>query len=199
MMKKISAKQQKILEYIAEFTMDQGYPPSVRDICAGVGLSSPSTVHAHIKSLRELGYLDKDDHKTRALTIKGMGGPVSRIPVLGQVTAGMPILAVEQIEGYIPMDLEGKYGEHFALRIRGESMINAGILDGDLIVVRKQETARSGQIVVALLEDEATCKRLSLDGKQIWLMPENPAFEPIDGAGCSIIGLVVAVFRQYSV
>lgn len=198
-MKKISAKQQKILEYIAEFTNSQGYPPSVRDICAGVGLSSPSTVHAHIKSLREAGYLDKDDHKTRALTIKGMGGPVTRVPILGQVTAGQPILAVEQIESYIPMDLDGKYGEHFALRIKGESMIGAAILDGDIIVVRKQDTARAGQIVVALLEDEATCKRLKLDGKQIWLMPENPAFEPIDGTGCSILGVVVAVYRQYNV
>ena len=198
-MKKVSAKQQRILEYIAEFTSSQGYPPSVRDICAGVGLSSPSTVHAHIKSLREAGYLDKDDHKTRALTIKGMGGPVTKIPILGQVTAGMPILAVEQIEGYIPMDLEGKYGEHFALRIRGESMIGAGILDGDLIVVRKQETARHGQIVVALLGDEATCKRLRRADGEIWLMPENPAFDPIDGSECSILGVVVAVYRQYAV
>lgn len=198
-MKKVSAKQQRILEYIAEFTAAQGYPPSVRDICAGVGLSSPSTVHAHIKSLREAGYLDKDDHKTRALTIKGMSGPVTKIPILGQVTAGMPILAVEQIEGYIPMDLEGKYGEHFALRIRGESMIGAGILDGDLIVVRKQETARHGQIVVALLGDEATCKRLRRTDGEIWLMPENPAFDPIDGSECSILGVVVAVYRQYAV
>lgn len=198
-MKRISAKQQRILEYIAEFTAAQGYPPSVRDICAGVGLSSPSTVHAHIKSLREAGYLDKDDHKTRALTIRGMGGPVSKVPILGQVTAGAPILAVEQIEGYLPMDLEGKYGEHFALRIRGESMIGAGILDGDLIVVRKQETARSGQIIVALLEDEATCKRLKRGDGEIWLMPENPAYEPIDGSACSILGVVVAVYRQYAV
>ncbi|WP_087066509.1 transcriptional repressor LexA [Intestinibacillus massiliensis] len=196
-MKKISAKQQKILEYIAEFTAQNGYPPSVREIGAEVGLRSPSTVHAHLKTLRDLGYLEKGDHKTRALSIRGTAGAVQKVPILGQVTAGMPILAVEQIEGYLPMDLTGKYGEHFALRIRGESMIGAGILDGDLIVVRKQETARSGQIVVALLEDEATCKRLKLEDGEIWLMPENPAFPPIDGTGCTILGVVVAAYRQY--
>ncbi|MGE4548027.1 MAG: transcriptional repressor LexA [Intestinibacillus sp.] len=196
-MKKISAKQQTILEYIAEFTAQNGYPPSVREIGAEVGLRSPSTVHAHLKTLRDLGYLDKGDNKTRALSLRGTTGIVSKVPILGQVTAGMPILAVEQIEGYIPMDLSGKYGEHFALHIKGESMTGAGILDGDLIVVRKQETARSGQIVVALLEDEATCKRLKLENDEIWLLPENPAFQPIDGTGCKILGVVVALHRQY--
>ncbi len=196
-MKKITAKQQKILEYIAEYTQERGYPPSVRDICAGVGLSSPSTVHMHIKTLRDMGYLEKDDHKGRALTIKGMGGPVARIPILGQVTAGLPILAVEQIEGYLPVDLSSGSGEHFGLRIKGESMIGAGILDGDVIVVRKQETAQNGQIVVALLGDEATCKRLRREHGEIWLLPENPAFEPIDGSECAIIGVVVAVYREY--
>lgn len=196
-MKKISAKQQRILEYIAESTARNGYPPSVREIGAEVGLRSPSTVHAHLKTLRELGYLDKDDHKTRALSIRGTAGVVSKVPILGQVTAGMPILAVEQCEGYLPMDLAGKYGEHFALHVRGDSMIGAGILHGDIIVVRKQETAASGEIVVALLEDEATCKRLRIDGKQIWLMPENPDYPPIDGTGCVILGVVVALHRQY--
>ncbi len=196
-MKKITAKQQRILEYIAEYTQERGYPPSVRDICAGVGLSSPSTVHMHIKSLREMGCLEKDDRKGRALTIKGMSGPVARIPILGQVTAGLPILAVEQIEGYLPVDITGGAGDHFGLRIKGESMIGAGILNGDIIVVRKQETAQSGQIVVALLEDEATCKRLRREHGEIWLMPENPEFEPIDGSECTIIGVVVAVYREY--
>ena len=196
-MKKISAKQQKILEYIASFTAQNGYPPSVREIGAEVGLRSPSTVHAHLKTLRDLGYLDKGDHKTRAVTIRGAVGAVQKVPILGQVTAGMPILAVEQVEGYLPMDLEGKYGEHFALRIRGESMTGAGILDGDLIVVRKQDTARSGQIVVAMIGDEATCKRLKLQDDAVWLMPENPAFEPIDGAKCVILGVVVALHRTY--
>lgn len=197
-MKKISAKQQLILEYIAEFTAQNGYPPSVREIGAEVGLRSPSTVHAHLKTLRDLGYIEKGDRKTRALSLTGAAGAVNKVPIVGQVTAGIPILAVEQIEGYIPMDLSGKYGEHFALHIRGESMIGAGILDGDLIIVRKQETARSGQIVVALLEDEATCKRLKLDEDSVWLLPENPAFEPIDGRNCTILGVVVALHRQYA-
>lgn len=196
-MKRMTAKQQRILEYIAEFTDKQGYPPSVRDICAGVGLSSPSTVHAHIKTLRALGYLEKDDHKTRALTLRGMGGPVTRVPIVGSVTAGLPILAAEQIEGYLPVELSNAYGQHFALHVTGESMIGAGILDGDLIIVRKQETAENGQIVVALLEDEATCKRLKRERGSVWLMPENPSFSPIDGTDCSLLGVVVAVYRQY--
>lgn len=195
-MKKISEKQKLILEYIADFTSEKGYPPSVRDICAGVGLSSPSTVHSHIKKLRENGYLEKEDNKTRALTLKGMNSPSIKVPILGQVTAGMPILAVEQIEGYVSVDLNSRNGEHFALRIKGDSMIGAAILDGDIIVIRKQETARSGQIVVALIEDEATCKTLKLDGRNIWLMAENPNYSPIDGNECIILGVVVAVHRE---
>lgn len=198
-MRKISVKQQKILDFIGEFTAQQGYPPSVREIGAAVDLRSPSTVHMHLKTLADMGYLEKDDHKTRAICIKGTAGPVEKIPILGRVTAGMPILAVEDIEGYVPFDLTGRYGEHFALRIQGESMIGAGILDGDLIIVRKQESARSGQIIVALLEDEATCKRLKIKNGEIWLMPENPAFEPIDGTGCAVLGVVVAVYRHYNV
>lgn len=198
-MKKISVKQQKILDFIGEFTALQGYPPSVREIGSAVNLRSPSTVHAHLKTLRDMGYLEKDDRKTRAISIKGTAGAVEKIPILGKVTAGLPILAVEDIEGYIPFSLSGQFGEHFALRIRGESMIGAGILDDDLIVVRKQAVAQNGQIVVAMLEDEATCKRLRFKNGQVWLMPENPDFEPINGMGCSILGVVVAVYRHYNV
>ncbi len=198
-MKKISAKQQRILEYISEYTAAQGYPPSVREICAEVGLSSPSTVHSHLKRLRELGYLEKDDHKTRAISVRGGATMTGRVPILGKVTAGMPILAVEEVEGYVPYEGAGKYGEHFALRVSGESMIGAGIMDGDLIIVRKESTARSAQIVVALIEDEATCKRLLLQDGEVWLMPENPAYPPIDGSECSILGIVVAVYREYNV
>lgn len=198
-MKKISEKQQRILDYINECTAQQGYPPSVREICAEVGLSSPSTVHSHLKRLREMGYLEKDDHKTRALSVRGGAAMVGRVPILGKVTAGMPILAVEEVEGYVPYEGASKYGEHFALRISGESMIGAGIMDGDLIIVRKDTSVRSGQIVVALIEDEATCKRLLLQDGEIWLMPENPAYPPIDGSECSILGVVVAVYREYHV
>lgn len=198
-MRKVTDKQQKIMEFIKDFTAQQGYPPSVREIGAAVGLRSPSTVHAHLKTLREAGLLEKDDHKTRAICLKGMAGAMERVPVLGRVTAGAPILAVEEIEGYVPFDSTGTYGDHFALRIQGDSMIDAGILDGDTIIVRKQDAARSGQIVVAMIEDEATCKRLKLADRHIWLMPENPDYEPIDGAGCTLLGVVVAVYRTYQV
>lgn len=198
-MKKISAKQQRILEYISEYTTQQGYPPSVREICAEVGLSSPSTVHSHLMRLRDLGYLEKDDRKTRAISVRGGATMTGQVPILGRVTAGMPILAVEQVEGYVPYAGAGGYGEHFALRISGESMIGAGIMDGDLIIVRQESSARPGQIVVALIEDEATCKRLHLQDGEVWLMPENPAYPPIDGRECSILGVVVAVYREYQV
>lgn len=198
-MKKISAKQQRILEYISECTIEQGYPPSVREICAEVGLSSPSTVHSHLKRLREMGYLDKDDRKTRALSVRGGAAMTGQVPILGRVTAGMPILAVEDVEGYVPFSGATGYGEHFALRISGESMIGAGIMDSDLIIVRKETAARPGQIVVALIGEEATCKRLHLEDGEIWLLPENPAYPPIDGREASILGVVAAVYREYQV
>ncbi len=198
-MKKLTAKQQKILNFITQFTAGQGYPPSVREIGDAMGLKSPSTVHAHIKRLREMGYIEKDDHKTRAITVTGGVLQPGRVPILGTVTAGQPILAVEDMEGYVPFDTESHYGEHFALRIRGDSMIEAGILDGDLIIVRKQSTARNGQIVVALLEDEATCKTFHMEQGHLWLLPENPAYEPIDGQFASLLGVVVAVHRNYLV
>lgn len=198
-MKKISEKQQQILEYIVSFTAERGYPPSVREIGAAMGLRSTSTVHSHLEALRQAGLLDRDERKTRALSITGAGAAsaVPRIPILGQVTAGIPILAVEQIEGYIPYEAATDHARFFALRIKGDSMIGAGIMDGDLIIVRQESTARSGQIVVALLDDEATCKRLLLQRGQVWLMPENPAYAPIDGHDCSILGVVVAVRRDY--
>lgn len=198
-MKKISAKQQRILDYINNCTVEHGYPPSVREICSEVGLSSPSTVHAHLKRLRDMGYLEKDDHKTRAIAVKGGVAMVRQVPIIGKVTAGVPILAVEQAEGYVPYQGAYHYGDYFALRIRGDSMIGAGIMDGDLIIVRKEHTARSGNIVVALIEDEATCKRLELKKDEVWLVPENPAYSPIDGREASILGVVVAVQREYNV
>ncbi len=197
-MRPISEKQRQILAFIREYTAQQGYPPSVREIGAAVGLSSPSSVHAHLKKLRELGYLDKDDHKTRAITLAGQtGGDI--VPIMGRVTAGMPILAVEEAEGVLHVDLDGKNGTFFALRIRGDSMVGAGILDGDYIVVRKQDFAQQGQIVVAIIEDEATCKRLEKRGGHVWLMPENPAYEPIPGDTAYILGVVAKVVRDYPI
>ncbi|HJF51889.1 MAG TPA: transcriptional repressor LexA [Butyricicoccus pullicaecorum] len=197
-MKKLSEKQKRILEYIAEATAAQGYPPSVREIGKHVGLSSSSSVHAQLIKLREKGYLEKDDHKTRALVVKGAAASVPQIPILGQVTAGMPILAVEDIEGYLPYEQASGYGEYFALRIKGDSMIGAGILNGDYIIVRQQNTATPGQIVVAMIEDEATCKTLKVeDDGHVWLMPENPDYSPIDGEGAVILGVVTALHRDY--
>ncbi len=197
-MKKLSEKQKRILEYIAEATAAQGYPPSVREIGKHVGLSSSSSVHAQLIKLREKGYLEKDDHKTRALVVKGAAASVPQVPILGQVTAGMPILAVEEIEGYLPYEQASGYGEYFALRIKGDSMIGAGILNGDYIIVRQQNTATPGQIVVAMIEDEATCKTLKVeDDGHVWLMPENPDYSPIDGEGAVILGVVTALHRDY--
>jgi len=193
-MKTLSNMRKAILDYVTSFTADNGYPPTVREICAAVGLRSPSTVHSHLKILQEGGYLEKDGHKTRAITVKG--APSFRsVPLIGTVTAGQPILAYEQAMGYVPYDGSDS-GEHFALKVRGDSMIGAGILDGDTVIVRQQNTARSGQIVVALIEDEATVKRLHIGRDGVWLLPENPAYEPIDGRECTILGLVTAVYRS---
>lgn len=205
-MAKLTPKQQQIYDYILEFTAQNGYPPSVREIGAAIGLKSPSTVHFHIKGLEEAGVLVKAEGKTRAITLAGVHhGPVAeeqnpragQVPVVGSVAAGAPILAEECIEEYITFDTQGQQGEHFALRVRGESMLNAGILPDDLVVVHRQQEARSGEIVVALFEDEATVKTLRLRDGHVWLMPENDDYLPIDGSNAEIIGKVVAVIRRY--
>ena len=211
-MQKLTAMQQKIYDYIANTVRNQGYPPSVREIGEAVGLKSPSTVHFHIKHLEELGYISKSGRKGRALTLTERAAPAAaapapaqeaevpsgRVPVLGDVAAGSPILAQECIDDYISFDTQGRDGEFFALRVRGESMLNAGILPGDLVVVHRQPTAQNGEIVVALLEDEATVKRLSRRGGEVWLLPENENYSPIDGRYASILGKVAAVLRPYS-
>ncbi|MDR0293511.1 MAG: transcriptional repressor LexA [Oscillospiraceae bacterium] len=194
-MKKTSVKQQRILDFVEQFTREHKYPPSVREIGAAVGLRSPSTVHAHIKALTEKGFLQKDDRKTRALSIPGRDLTASGVPILGRVTAGMPILAFEDDRGVLAYQPPGG-GDYFALEVRGDSMAGIGILDGDYVVVRKQPTARNGQVVVALLEDEATVKRLSRDNGEIWLLPENPAYDPIAADNCDILGVVASVVRE---
>ena len=204
-MKQLTPKQRQIYEFIQAFSAEHGYPPSVREIGAAVGLKSPSTVHFHLKGLEEAGILVKAEGKTRAITLAGAARPVAeeehgerdRVPVLGNVAADSPILAEECVEDYLAFDTEGLEGEHFALRVRGESMLYAGILPDDLVVVHRQQQARSGDIVVALIGDEATVKTLRLRDGQVWLMPENPAYEPIDGTFAQILGRVVAVVRRY--
>lgn len=198
-MKELTPKQQRIYDYILDFTEENGYPPSVREIAAAVGLKSPSTVHFHLKALEEAGVINRGSGKTRAITA-AEGGPVSRVnqvPLVGNVAAGSPILAEECIEDYLTFDTGGLSGEHFALRVRGESMLKAGILPGDYVIVHQQENARNGEIVIALIGDEATCKRLDRRSGHTWLLPENDDYSPIDGAEATILGKVVAVVRRY--
>ena len=203
-MKSLSPKQQQIYDFIIQFQSDHGYPPSVREIGEEVGLKSPSTVHFHLKGLEEKGLIQKAEGKTRAITVSGarpvaeeLAGQSDRVPVVGSVAAGAPILAEECIEDYLTFDTGGLAGEHFALRVRGESMLHAGILPDDLVVVHRQQDTRNGEIVVALFEDEATVKTLRRKDGHTWLMPENPDYQPIDGDGAEIIGKVVAVVRRY--
>lgn len=197
-MAKFTAKQQQIYNYILEFTEENGYPPSVREIGEHLGLKSPSTVHFHLKGLRAAGLIQQAEGKTRAITITDQG-PAHRdkIPLLGNVAAGTPILAEECVEEYIAFDTDKETEEYFALRVRGESMLDAGILPGDLVVVHQQQDARNGEIVVALFEDEATVKTLKRKDGKTWLLPENPEYEPIDGTYAQIIGKVEAVIRRY--
>lgn len=197
---KLSDKQLEIFEYIQSFTRERGFPPSVREIGEAVGLRSPSTVHAHLKTLDRAGYITRDGHKMRAIRMAGSEQAEEKwrsIPVLGRVTAGAP--AVEDIEGYIPFDTGHSGGEFFALRVRGDSMINAGILDGDTIVVRRQNSAEHREIVVALLGEEATVKRLYQQDGAYWLMPENDAYAPISAVGAQILGKVVGLYRDLNV
>ena len=210
---KMTRKQQEIYDFIAAFITEHSYPPSVREICDGVGLRSPSTVHFHLQNMEEKGFLAKDG-KARALTLAQTAEkaaaasvepvyeepdiPAGRVPIVGTVAAGTPILAQECIEDYLTFDTNGRDGEYFALRVRGESMLNAGILPGDLVVVHQQREAHNGEIVVALIEDEATVKRLQRRNGEVWLLPENDAYEPIDGRYASILGKVSAVVRTYS-
>ena len=205
-MEKLTAKQQKIYDYIQTFSAEHGYPPSVREIGAAVGLKSPSTVHFHLKGLEEAGVIIKAEGKTRAITLPAAprrtvaeesGARTDRIPVVGNVAAGSPILAEECIEDYLTFDTQGLSGEHFALRVRGESMLDAGILPGDLVVVHRQQEVHSGEIVVALFEDEATVKTYRRKDGHVWLMPANDDYTPIDGDRAEILGKVVAVVRRY--
>ena len=192
-MPRTSDKAQLILNYVNEFIQENGYSPSVREIGAAVGLRSTASVSYHLQALQAKGLLQDPGAKGRKRAIVTTQRP-GQIPVVGVVTAGLPILAVENQEG--TMAWEGD-PSCFALRVRGDSMINAGIMSGDKVVVRPQQTANDGQIVVARIGDEATVKRLRRRNGEVWLMPENDAYEPIDGTEAEIIGLVKAVYREY--
>ena len=192
-MARTSDKGEKILEFVQEFVRDSGYAPSVREIGAAVGLNSTASVSYQLKRLQEQGLLSAPNGKGVKRAIATTARP-GQIPVVGVVTAGMPILAFENLEG--TMAWEGD-PSCFALRVKGDSMINAGILDGDKVVIRPQPTANDGQIVVARIGDEATVKRLSRKNGQVWLLPENPNYDPIDGTEAEIVGIVKGVMREY--
>ena len=192
-MPRTSNKAELILDFVNEFVYQNGYAPSVREIGAAVGLRSTASVSYHLTQLQEKGLLVSPGGKGAKRSIVTAQRP-GQIPVVGVVTAGLPILAVENQEG--TMAWEGD-PSCFALRVRGDSMINAGILDGDKVVVRPQQTANDGQIVVARIGDEATVKRLSRRNGQVWLLPENENYDPIDGSEAELIGLVKAVVREY--
>lgn len=191
-MSKTNPREEQVLNFIREFSAENGYAPSIREICAGVGLRSTASVNYHLKNLQQKGMLTLGE-KGRKRAIAAPQRP-GQIPLIGTVTAGLPILAFENQEGVISWDGDPTC---FALRVRGDSMKNAGILSGDVVVVRPQPTADDGQIVVARLEDEATVKRLRRRNGEIWLMPENEAYTPIDGAYAQIIGVVKALVREY--
>ena len=191
-MPRTSNKAELIMDYVNTFIQENGYSPSVREIGAAVGLRSTASVSYHLQALQEKGLLQAPGGKGRKRALV-TGVRPGQIPVVGVVTAGMPILAVENQEGSLPWDEPGC----FALRVRGDSMINAGILSGDKVIIRPQSTADHGQIVVARIEDEATVKRLWRKNGQVLLMPENEAYQPIDGTYAEIIGIVRGVVREY--
>ena len=191
-MPRTSNKAQLIIDYVNQFIQENGYSPSVREIGAAVGLRSTASVSYHLQALQEKGLLQAPGAKGRKRAIVTTARP-GQIPIVGVVTAGLPILAVENQEGTLSWDAPGC----FALRVRGDSMINAAILSDDLVIVRPQPTANDGQIVVARIGDEATVKRLRRRNGEIWLIPENENYDPIDGSEAEIIGIVKAVVREY--
>jgi repressor LexA len=203
----LTSRQRKILGVIRDAVSDRGYPPSIREIGDAVGLTSTSSVHSQLSALERKGFIRRDPTKPRAIEVylqhPALEPPKplpAYVPLLGQIAAGQPILADEHVEELLPLprDLVGQ-GDVFGLRVRGDSMIEAGVLDGDYVIVRKQETADNGDMVAALLDDpepEATVKYLSKRGDKVQLLPANPAYEPIDGRGATILGKVVTVLRH---
>ena len=205
----LTARQQEIWQFLVDYVDEHGYPPTVREIGQAVGLASPSTVHAHLANLERAGLLRRDPTKPRAIELVGHRRPeqqpaepaVPRLPLVGQIAAGGPLLAVEDVEDEIPVPEPVFGAADFVLRVKGESMIGAGILDGDLLVVRRQPDARDGDIVVALAgddesADEATVKTFYREGGRVRLQPENDALEPIYADHVQILGKVVGVFRS---
>lgn len=201
---KITDKQREILDYMKQEILNKGYPPTVRDICEAVKLKSTSSVHSHLETLEKNGYIRRDPTKPRAIEIIDENFNLTRremvnVPMVGRVAAGEPILAVENIESYFPVPAEYMpNAESFMLRVKGESMINAGIFDGDNILVEKCQNARNGDMVVALVDDSATVKTFYKEDGHIRLQPENDTMDPIIVPDCQILGKVFGVFRFFS-
>lgn len=198
---KISAKQQEILEYIKSQILDRGFPPSVRDICEAVHLKSTSSVHSHLETLEKNGYIRRDPTKPRAIEILDdsfnfIRREMVNVPIVGRVAAGEPLFAEQNIENYFPIPMEFMPNRQtFMLEVRGESMINAGILNGDMVLVEQQNTAHNGEMVVALIEDGATVKTFYKEEGVIRLQPENDTMDPIIVENVQILGKVIGVFR----
>lgn len=199
---KISAKQQEILEYIKNEIINRGYPPTVRDICNAVNLKSTSSVHSHLATLEREGYILRDKTKPRAIEIvddsfNSTRCDIINVPVVGRVAAGEPILAVQNIDNYFPIPAEYLHNKvTFMLKVKGESMINAGIFNGDCIIVEESQTASNGEIIVALIEDSATVKTFYKENDHIRLQPENDNMDPIIVKDCKIIGKVIGLIRM---
>lgn len=201
----LTERQQKILEFITSTVDDRGYPPSVREIGDAVGLHSPSSVHAQLATLAQKGMLTKDATKPRAIRVErpdrtaavASRSDVVEVPLVGQIAAGGPILAEENVEDHMPLpkELVGS-GTLFALKVKGDSMTGAGIFDGDTVIIRQQPTANDGEMIAALIDDEATVKTLSRKGGKVRLIAENPAYDPIEPEEMSVLGKVVAVLRR---
>ena len=196
----LNDKEKKVLEYIKKQIKDTGYPPSVREMSAALGFKSTSSAHQYIWRLAEKGYIDKGDLKTRAIRVVGTESTIS-VPIVGKVAAGEPILATENIEDYMSIGesfftKDALQNDNFILKVQGESMIEAGINDGDYIIVTKQSTARNGQIVVAMIEGEATVKTFYKEDGYIRLQPENSTMDPIIVKDCQILGKVIGLFRK---
>jgi repressor LexA len=199
----LTKRQREIFDYVRTYGEEHGYPPTVRDIGKAIGLTSSSTVHAHLANLEKLGVLRRDPTKPRAIEVlvdkaKAAVGPAG-LPLVGQVAAGQPVLAEENIEEYVPVPgIAGGDEGQFVLRVKGDSMVGAGIFEGDYVVVRPQDAASDGEIVVALVEDEATVKRFFREQDHVRLQPENDSLEPIRSRDVQLLGRVVGVFRRVS-
>lgn len=200
---KITQKQSDILEFIKSELLSKGYPPTVRDICNAVNLKSTSSVHAHLETLEKNGYIRRDPTKPRAIEIIDenfslTGREIVNVPIVGRVAAGEPLLATQNIENYFPIPMEFMpNNEVFMLEVKGESMINVGILEGDWIVVEKRNTARNGEIIVALVDDSATVKTFYKEDGHIRLQPENDSMDPIIVSDCKILGKVISLYRRF--